>query len=211
MELDHIKEIWRRQSQPERQSLSNEEVMTMITHPSRSPVAIMKRNLKKELIFIVVSFSIASLVFSFQGKMIAYSGAYLFLMGVFFYYYYFKNRLLNSMQCVTCEVKSNLGLLVNNLEKYVRYNLVISTFILPLFLAFVVFIMYLNFKSVVPRSVLHFSPAHPAWLTILVWLVISTVMTIPLFYLNRKYLYWLYGKHIARIRKILTEMDEDQG
>ena len=66
-------------------------------------------------------------------------------------------------------------------------------------------------KSVVPRSVLHFSPAHPAWLTILVWLVISTVMTIPLFYLNRKYLYWLYGKHIARIRKILTEMDEDQG
>jgi len=211
MELDNIKELWKNQQTPSPGIISNEQVVAMINHPSKSPVAIMKRNLKRELWFLLVSFSIAAFIFfiSFNGKMIAYSWAYIFMMVVFLFYYYFKNKLLNSMQCVTCEVKSNLTLQLKSLEKYIKNNLLYSTLTLPAFLMFGALIMYLDATGETHKSVIFYSIAHPAWLTTLIWLGFSVILTIPLYFLNKKYLHWLYGKHINRLRLVISNMEND--
>lgn len=209
MEIDQLKDVWNKQQAPASPLLSNEDMLAVISHSSRSPVARMKRNLRKEMIFCVVAFSIAAFV-TFQGKLIWYTWMYLFLMGVFCMYYYFKNRLLNNMQCVTCEVRSNLSMHVATLEKYIKWNLILSTMVFPVVIMFGALIMYLNADSIKSKSILFFSVAHPAWQTALIWLGFGLVFTIPLYYLNRRYLHWLYGKHIDRIKKILSEMDEGQ-
>jgi hypothetical protein len=212
MELDQMKDLWKNQSLNVQHLLSNEEVMTMINHSSNSPVAKMKRNLRKELIFVVVSFSMAAFIFliGFDGKMIAFSAVYVFLMLVYFLYFFFKNRLLSSMQCVVCEVKSNLSMQVSSLEKYIKYNLIISTLIVPVIFMLGAFILYLDYHADSFKAIIFYSVAYPVWVTTVVWVGISIVLTVPSYFLNRKYLHWLYGKHISRIRKILSEMDEDQ-
>jgi hypothetical protein len=209
MELDSMKDIWKGQNTGVQKSLNENELMTMISHPSKSPVAKMKRTLKKELYFVIVCFSVAALVFflTFENKFIGFSLAYIFLMLVFIIYYFFKNRLLTNMQCVTCEVKSNLTMQANTLEKYIKNNLIVSTLVYPAFLMFGAWLLYTGFYSETPKSIISYSSAYSPWITTLIWLVFSIITTIPLYYLNKKYLHWLYGKHINRIKRVLSEIE----
>ena len=211
MELDNMKETWKEQPVATQNKISSEQLIAMIGHPSKSPVASMKRTLKKELYFVVFSFGVASMIFliAFESKMIGYSIAYLFLTVVFIFYYYFKTKLLNNMQCVTCEVKSNLSLQLTTLEKYIRNNLIISTLVYPAFLLFGAWMLYTNFYNDIPKSFFVYSVAYPAWITTMSWLIFSIVTTVPLYFLNKKYLHWLYGKHINRLKKVLSEMESE--
>lgn len=211
MELEQMKDVWKQQFSNQGASLNEDDLVRIISHPSRGPVASMKRNLRMELYFVIVTFGIAALVFfwAFKSKMIGYSIAYLFFMGVFIFYYISKTRLLSRMQCVTCEVKSNLSLQISTLEKYIRYNLIISTLVYPLFLMLGALILYLNFYSLTPKPIFVYSTAYAPAVTTGVWVLFSIVTTIPLYFLNKKYLHWLYGKHIRRLKGVLSELDND--
>lgn len=211
MELDQMKDVWKQQFSSSEKKLKEEDVISMISHPSRGPVASMKRNLRRELYFVIFSFSIAALVFflAFESKMIGYSAAYIFLMAVFALYYYNKTRLLGRMQCVNCEVKTNVSLQVSTLEKYIRYNLIVSTLVYPAFLLFGAWILYTNFYSLTPKPIFVYSVSYATWITTLVWVLFSVITSIPMYYLNKKYIHWLYGKHISRLKWILKEMDNE--
>lgn len=211
MELDQMKDVWKQQFSNQGTSLSEDDLVRMINHPSRGPVASMKRNLRMELYWVIFTFGVAALVFfwAFKSKMIGYSIAYLFFMGLFIFYYISKTRLLSRMQCVTCEVKSNLSLQISTLEKYIRYNLIISTLVYPLFLMLGALILYLNFYSQTPKPIFVYSTAYSLFVTTGVWVLFSVITTIPLYFLNKKYLHWLYGKHIRRLKGVLFELNND--
>lgn len=211
MELDELKIHWKKQSDPTTGSLNTKIIETMLNNTSKSPVSIMKRNLKKELWFVTIVFSVtASLFFIiFKGIMTAYGWMYIFFLLTFILYYYFKNRLLNNMQCNTCEVRSNLTLQLDSLENYVKKNLLFSTMIFPVFLMVNPLMMHLKGSTKIHTSVLYYTDSNPAWLTTLVWFGIAITLTIPLYYLNKKYLYKLYGKHIKRLRDIVGHMEPE--
>lgn len=211
MELDNMKELWNDQQNTTQKSLSEQELITMIGNPSKGPIAKMKRNLKKELIFVLLTLPATAIYFqfNFKGKMFALSMAYVLLTLMFVAYYYFKNKLLNNMQCVTCEVKSNLNMQVNTLEKYIKNNLIVSTLLLPALMMFICWLLYLNDYSTTPKSIFSYSVAYSPWLTTLIWAGISIAITIPMYFLNKKYLHWLYGKHINRLKRVLSELDSE--
>ena len=210
MELDDLKIHWK--NQPETTTSINQKILdTMLSNQSKNPVAIMKRNLQKELWFVLIGFSVAAVIIftTTKGITITYGWIYIFMMMLFAVYYYFKNKLLNNMQCISCEVRSNLTLQLNSLEKYVKRNLIISTLIFPAFLMISALLIYLKEPSKVHTSVIYYTDAYPAWLTTLVWLGIALLLTIPLYYLNKKYLYKLYGKHIKRLHDIVDQMESE--
>ena len=132
MELDNLKSIW--QNESSLQQKQDEELRLLLNKPSNSPVAKMKKNLFMELVLVLVTYSLMILYyyFAFSGRLWEIS---LFMLGIaliFIVYYYRKNKLLNQMQCLNCQVKSNLERQVKVLEQYVRIYLIAGTLVVPL-------------------------------------------------------------------------------
>jgi hypothetical protein len=206
MELDQLKNIWQREPA---QSKEDEQLISLMSRRSNNPIARMKRNLLFELIAIIVlyGFTIAYYAYAFQGKMHEVSW---FMVGIafcFFIYYYRKNRLLNKMECLTCQVRSNLQRQVNTLEKYVKFYLLAGTALVPLAIFFFTWLIYVKSPTKLV-SVFYPSAAYPLWQTILVWLLLVGVSTLLVYYLNKWYVKKLYGNHIEKLKKLLVEMNE---
>ena len=134
MELDNLKELWSHLDRQSDQLKDDEQIQLMLQKKSRSPIAKMKRNLFVELITVLVLYS--AIIWYFLATSL---GGYreiallLFTVGLLFlFYYYQKNKLLDKMQCVTCEVRSNLQQQLNTLSKYVRFYFLGGIVLTPL-------------------------------------------------------------------------------
>ena len=89
MELDNLKDIWKEAGitpilQPQQQ------LMEMLSKPSQSPIAKMKRNLLAELLLIIVLFSACAIYYfvAFKGSFSIISWMYIIIAIVFGIYYY---------------------------------------------------------------------------------------------------------------------------
>ena len=206
MELDQLKDIWKKETV---QSKEDEQLISLMSRRSNNPIARMKRNLLFELIALIVSYgvTIAYYAYAFQGKMSEVSWFMVAIAFCFFIYYYSKNRLLNKMECLTCQVKSNLQRQVSTLERYVKFYLVSGTALVPLTIFFFAWLLYVKSPSK-PISVLYPSTAYPWWQTALVWLALVGICTLLVYYLNKWYVKKLYGNHIQKLKKLLAEMNE---
>jgi hypothetical protein len=207
MELDQLKNIW--QNDPA-QSKEDAQLISIMSRRSNNPIARMKRNLLFELIAIILLYgaTIAYYAFAFQGKMTEVSWFMIGIAFCFFIYYFRKNRLLNKMECLSCQVKSNLQGQVNTLEKYVKFYLVAGTALVPLSIVFFSWLIYVK-SPLKPKSVLYHSDASPWWQTIIAWTVLVGFSTILIYYLNKWYVKRLYGNHILKLKQLLAEMDGD--
>ena len=108
MELDDIKNSW---NQPGEQT-GADKIAEMIGKRSQGPIAKMKRNLRFELLTVLLGFGLVSAYYfiEFESRYSIISWVYAFLIVLFCYYFSKKNKLLNEMQCSSCRVKSNLEL-----------------------------------------------------------------------------------------------------
>lgn len=208
MELEQLKNIWTKDTGP--QDKKNEDLLQLLSKPSNSPIAKMKRNLRFELITVIIlySFTVIYYFFAFEGRMVELSWFMMALGLIFVIYYYRKNKLLNEMQCVACRVKSNLELQLTTLEKYVRFYLIAGNIIFPLSLlvvGYVGFFLYPERLST-PKSLLQ-SPAMQS--LAIKYMVAVVFLTIGIFFLNKWYVNRLYGRHVKRLREILSEMKDD--
>lgn len=205
MDLDQLKEVWGNVGRRE-QGPSAEELQALLHKKSKSPIEKMKRNLLTELLLMVVIYTLTAAYYflNYSGGML--SAAWLLVLIGSFYVFYFlrKRKLLNSMECASCEIKLNLKMQLLTLEKYVRFYMISSTFLVP-----VVFIL-------TGLIVLFYSPqAASAKTTVFVAGVIALlvaaalVLTIPVYYLNKWYVRKLYGRYIEQLQKIVDEMDEE--
>jgi len=199
MELDNLKEAWRGQAVNASPG-SNDEILLILQKKSKSPIAKIKRNLRWEMIAVVVFYSAFIIYYIIANK-----GRYwelalmLFLMGVLFmFYYYRKNKLLNEMECVACEVKSNLQRQVSTLGKYIRFYFVAGTLLTP--------VAYFTTGLIV----LYKSPGVTVSGTQFIsWFIGGGIaITILVYFLNIWYVNKLYGRHVKKLKELLQQMEE---
>ncbi len=199
MELDNIKEAWQAH-EVKKIPGDNDEIRRMLNKKSKSPIAKMKKNLLWEMIVIVVLYTIGILYY-----IVADHGRYwelalmLFLVAVLFmYYYYRKNKLLNEMECVACEVKSNLERQVSTLDKYLRLYFIAGTLLTP--------IAYFTTGLVVLYKTPGVGNISAKGIS---WFVGSGIgLTVMIYFANKWYVNKLYGQHVKKLKNLLQQMDE---
>ena len=207
MELDDMKNIW---SDKPGKPAGAEKIATMLGRQSQSPIEKMKRNLRMELLIVIFCFgSVAAYYFiAFKSQYSIIGWMYALLLILFCWYFFRKNKLLNEMQCSSCQVKSNLELQLRTLERYVRFYLISGTAIIPVLFIFLGIVLYYKKPSLNRDTVFYPSETNPVWKFLLAWLILLTISTMIMWVLNRGYVNKLYGRHIRRLKQLLAQMNE---
>jgi hypothetical protein len=201
MELDHLKEMWK---DADKSSLPINEtsLQQMLNHRSKMPIAIMKRNLRLEVFFLILIYGYIIWMISTEGDtgFLYYDIALLLIAILFFVYARYKYRLLSNMECMGCEVKTNLNLQVISLEKLIKLYFKIGNISVVLVYLITGAISYMETEGE--------TASLPKTVEILIFLIIGSILAVINYYFGRWYLYNLYGKHIQKLKNILYEMDE---
>jgi hypothetical protein len=203
MELDRMKQIWNTMDTGSAEpavSITGKVDFFPQEIRSKGPVASMRRNLLLEIILVIISYTpvVIGFILYRHGWMKEISFAYLVLGILFGVYYYVKNRLLRSMLCVTCNVKTNLLRLVSLLKKYVRWYLLFGTLVFPVMMLFMAWIINLKLPSATGYSRIP---------EIYYWMILP--VTLIMYFVNKKYIHHLYGRHINRLQLLVGEMEAD--
>lgn len=203
MELDNLKVLWNDLNAKVVHPSSDEQILKMLQQQSHSPIAKMKRNLRWELIAVIIGYSLPILHFSTVSKPRYWQLAVMLLViGIcFMFYYYYKNKLLSQMQCVTCEVRSNLQRQLSTLGKYVRFYFVSGTVLTPFAFFATAFIVW-------SRSSGGGTYIQPNTLQYTHLIGSGILITIISYFINRWYVNKLYGQHIQRLKELLQQMEE---
>jgi hypothetical protein len=201
MDLDQLKLIWNDADKSSSQT-NEPDLQMMIKHRSKLPIAIMKRNLRLEVYFLILAYGIIIWLISneYGTKYILYDIGLIAVALVFFAYARFKYKILDNMQCMSCEVKSNLNHQLKSLEKLVK--LYFHTGNIAVILVYLITGTISYIKSADETA------SIPQWIEILIFLFIGAVLGVMNYYFGRWYLFNLYGKHIQNLKNILYEMDE---
>ena len=220
MELDSLKDIWKNLDEQDLRSGSDVSITSMLHKRSKSPVAKMKRNLYWEMAALVVFYSAAIWYY-----IIGWQGRYwevallLFLVGVFALFYYFrKSKLLKDMQCVACEVKSNLKRQLVTLEKYVNFYFVSSILITPIAYFVAGLIVFFKTPPANPGKVdfhgggdaaYQVGKNFPDHQSLITFITIGVILTIGVYFFRRWAIDRLYGQHIKKLKELVEQMEEN--
>jgi hypothetical protein len=205
MELDNLKTIWREQQIPAGDDQQHAGMLaSMLQERSRGPIERIRRNTRRESLLLIVTYipTIVLYLTMFQGKLWAISVMMGIILVFYCVYYYMKFRLLKKMQCVTCEVRSNLARQVDVLGKYVRFYQWSSTLVLFTALVLAYWILEYSYREVHPRQV------PPWWFQPDFLLALLIPFGAATWFFNRRYVNKLYGRHIKKLKQLLLEMDE---
>ena len=186
---------------------TSSELEQLLSRKSKSPIAKLKRNLFWEMMAVVIIYSGTVFYYLFQNEPgMVYLALMLAVLGALYGWYYItKRRLLINMECVSCEVKSNLSTQLVVLEKLVKLYLWAGTLLVPVILLVSASIVY--FQTPLPKDIqLSKQVFFLYFLTGI--LLLSLVITIPVFFLNKWYVNLLYGKHVKKLRQLVDEMNE---
>ncbi|MCW3118322.1 MAG: hypothetical protein JWM28_2404 [Chitinophagaceae bacterium] len=213
MELDALKEIWKDAGAKSGPPHENAEIMEMLNKSSKSPVAKMIHNVLAEAIFIIVLFGGVAIYYfiAFKGMFNSVAWLYIITAWLCVFYYYRKWKLLHEMQCVACQVKSNLQRQVHTLDNYVRLYLLGGTALVPLLFIVLAVLFYYKFPTGAFSVI--FPPIYKDTATVLVawigWVLSLTVVTAMTYVGNRWFINRLYGRHIRQLKQILDQMAEE--
>ena len=203
MELETLKSIWKEQDVLADAATSREELLALLQKQSRGPIDRMRRNLRKEAVFLIITYIPVILFYlvGFEGRMSGIAWLMAGLLLFFLLYYDRKNRLLKKMQCVSCEVRSNLSGQLKTLKKYIRFYFWSSTLAVPVAIIFSFLIALLS------RATSDHPYNYGRGITLLV--ALTVVLTIVVYFVSRWNINKLYGRHILKLQDLLREMDED--
>jgi 4-hydroxybenzoate polyprenyltransferase len=209
MELEKWKDIWKEEGQEP--SNDAQKLRSLLDKKSNSPVAKMKRNLRVELWFVIITYGAMILFYflAFKGRMSAVSWFMLFIGLLFVIYFQRKNKLLTEMECLSCEVKSNLQKQTTTLEKYIRIYLIGGTVLAPISLLFFGWFFYARAWTNVNDTIFYPGEHNPIWKVILAWVILTSIVTFLFYVLNKWYVRKLYGKHVEKLKEVLNEMEND--
>jgi len=202
MELEKLKELWD-DSTNSSLSINEEGLSKILNQSSRRPIALIKRNLKLEVLFVILFYGFIIWLISnkVHSNLLYFDIILLVLAGMLFCIYaFYKYKLLNKMECVACEVKSNLNLQLNSLEKLVKLYFKVGNIGVVFVYLIAGAISYIETEG----DTVHF----PHVLELVIFIAIGAVLFIISYYFSRWYLFQLYGKHIQKLKNILYEMDE---
>jgi hypothetical protein len=203
MELDQLKAIWKEaghSSLPINESSLNQ----MLNHQSKLPIAVMKRNLRLEVLFVILldGFIVWQIYKKGVSQYLLYDISIIVFAILFFIYARYKYKLLNKMECMRCVVKSNLNLQFKSLEKLVKLYFHSANIAVILIYMVTGVISYVEAQGE--------SVSFPQTQQVLIFLSVGVVLIMMNYYFGRWYLFNLYGKHIQKLKNILHEMDESE-
>lgn len=205
MELDNLKDLWHNLKEDDHQD-DDDQIIKILQKKSQSPIAKMKRNLFLELIAVIILYAFPIWYFwrAFEGKYVEISILLSVAVLLFLFYYYKKNKLLGEMQCVTCEVRSNLQRQLITLEKYVWLYFVSGILLVPIAYFAPGLIVILKYPG---RDV---SAEFTNSTTYIIFITIGVLITIGSYFFSRWYIRKLYGQHINRLKDLLLQMEEKE-
>lgn len=221
MELDSLKDIWKNLDEEDLQPGREVPILSMLQKRSQSTIARLKRNLNRELIAVLIIYSLTIWYIVTYQRLYSELAVLLALVGgAFLFYYYRKNKLLKQMQCVACEVRSNLKQQLSTLEKYVRFYFVAGTILTPLayFAAGVIILFHEVTPSLsdLPVEAQTSVSNMPIAATVsnhrffVLFISIGVVLTVGSYFLNRWLINKMYGQHIEKLKDLLYQMEEEQ-
>ena len=206
MELENLKTIWKDVG-TDTAATSAEELELLLSKKSKSPISKLKRNLFWEMMVVVIMYGGTIIYYLLKNQPgMFYLALMMAALGALYGWYYItKRKLLLNMECVTCEVKSNLSTQLVTLEKLLKLYLWAGTLLVPVILMVSGIIVY--FTSPLPKDIPLSKESFFIYFFIAL-LLISLVFTIPVFFLNKWYINLLYGRHVKKLRLIVNEMNE---
>jgi len=207
MELDELKNIWQGKSE---ETAGADKIAAMVGKQSHNPIEKMKRNLRMELVIMIVSLGAVAVYYflAFKSDYSIVGWGYVLLLALFGLYYFRKSKLLNEMQCSSCRVKSNLELQLRTLERYVRFYLISGTAIVPILFIFLGIVLYYKKPTLINKTILYPSATNPVWKFLLAWFILLIVSTTIVWVLNRGYVNKLYGRHIGKLKQLLSQLND---
>lgn len=222
MELDSLKDIWKNLDEEDLQPGREVPVLSMLQKRSQGTIAKLKRNLNRELVAVLIIYSLTIWYIVAYQKLYPELAVLLALVGgAFLFYYYHKNKLLKQMQCVAWEVKSNLKHQLVTLEKYVRFYFIAGTILTPLAYFAAGIITLFNAPEAQPvfvgddpfraDAIVSQMPiaSHISNHRFFIFFVsIGVVVTVGSYFFNRWYINKLYGQHIQKLKELLHQMEE---
>jgi hypothetical protein len=222
MELDSLKDIWKNLDEEDLQPGREVPVLSMLQKRSQGTIAKLKRNLNRELAAVLIIYSLTIwYIIAFQGLYPELAVLLALVGGAFLFYYYRKNKLLKQMQCVACEVKSNLKTQLSTLEKYVRFYFIAGTILTPLAYFAAGVITLFNGPEIQPA--LGNGPLDGAQSSVsqmpiasnitnhrffIFFVSMGVVVTVGSYFLNRWLINKMYGQHIQKLKELLHQMEE---
>jgi hypothetical protein len=221
MELDSLKDIWKNLEEEDLQPGREVPILSMLQKRSQGTIARLKRNLNRELAAVVIIYSLTIWYIIAYEKLYSELAVLLALVGgAFLFYYYHKNKLLKQMQCVACEVKSNLNQQLVTLEKYVRFYFIAGTILTPLayFAAGAIILLNAHETTLSLNDVPIEAQTSVSSVPIVahisnhrffaLFISIGVAITVGSYFLNRWYVKKMYGQHIQKLKELLVQMDE---
>jgi hypothetical protein len=222
MELDSLKDIWKDLDEADLQPGRDVPISSMLQKRSQSTIARLKRNLNRELIAVLILYSLTIwYIIAFQRMYSELAVLLALVGGAFLFYYYRKSKLLKQMECVACEVRSNLKQQLGTLEKYVRFYFIAGTILTPLAYFAAGMIILFNGQEVNSHMVDVSIDAQTSVSQMpiaqhisnhrffVLFLSIGAVLTLSSYFINRWMISKLYGQHIQKLKDLLTQMDEE--
>ena len=222
MELDSLKDIWKDLDETDLQPGRDVPISSMLQKRSQSTIARLKRNLNRELIAVLIIYSLTIwYIVTFQRLYSELAVLLALVGGAFLFYYYRKSKLLKQMECVACEVRSNLKQQLGTLEKYVRFYFIAGTILTPLAYFAAGMIILFNGQEVNSHMVDVSIDAQTSVSQMpiaqhisnhrffVLFLSIGAVLTLGSYFINRWLIGKLYGQHIQKLKDLLTQMDEE--
>jgi hypothetical protein len=222
MELDSLKDIWKDLDESDLQPGSDVPISSMLHKKSQSTIARLKRNLNRELIAVLIIYSLTIwYIITFQQMYSELAVLLALVGGAFLFYYYRKSKLLKQMECVACEVRSNLKQQLGTLEKYVRFYFIAGTILTPLAYFAAGMIILFNAQEVNSHVVNVSIDAQTSVSQMpiaqhisnhrffVLFLSIGAVLTVGSYFMNRWMIGKLYGQHVQKLKDLLTQMDEE--
>jgi hypothetical protein len=201
-ELDKLRDIW--QQAPVETGKRKEDLARMLQGESISIVARLKRNVKFELIFTIITglvlLYIGITTTSMKLMWVIYMLGVMYL--VYLIYYIRKLRLLNRFSMSEGALKTNLQHLTETLSGYLTFYKISYIVLYPLF--------YLTMLWLSARETGTdiFLQAFNDTTFLVIFLVLTLLIMASAYAFTGWYLKKLYGNHLKKLQGILKELNE---
>lgn len=209
IELDDLKNIWSSNIEHDigKQTLEKENIKALLRHKSVSIIDKLRRNLLLEIaMFFVCLLLIAGVPFYFKSKEIAIICivVILFTFVPYLFYYIKKYKELQRFFSYHENIKSNLELLIVQLEKYLNIYFWGSLLLTPISGFLSGYAILYELKAL--GFLLYFDMFNSGTLTII--LSFALLLTLLSYPIMKWYIRKFYGQYLEKLKDCLKELQE---
>ena len=173
---------------------------------SHSPLVRIRRNIRIELALYLLC-AIGYVILSIQSPDLAFKvysmSVVIVCLPLFWVLYAFHRRISVILQSADT-VRDSISELLSALKRYRRIYLYLSTLLVPFFVLYMILLDYLIGGVDGPSDPDMYSNR-------LFWgvmIAVTALSTLAVYFLNRLYIHWMYGRHIRELETTLADFDD---